>query len=172
MPTESDDDNHDQIVSTTTITGVTTAITPGASQTSLPASPTDHPDRPVNAKPTGTTEEESTPSSSTSSTATPSSWLPSIFPAFGMSSKTQIWVYGAVALIVLFCAAVGVYLFMARRKRLRNNSRDEWEFDLLEDEEAEGLTGGKTAGRNSERRLYALARHLFATGPAGLRAGR
>ena len=81
-----------------------------------------------------------------------------------MSSKTQIWVYGAVALIVLFCAAVGVYLFMARRKRLRNNARDEWEFDLLEDEEAEGLTSGKTAGKKGGKRRAGELYDAFAAG--------
>jgi len=35
---------------------------------------------------------------------------------------------------------------MARRKRLRNNPRDEWGFDLLEEDEAEGLAGNKGVG--------------------------
>lgn len=38
---------------------------------------------------------------------------------------------------------------MARRKRLRNNPRDEWEFDLLQEDEAEGLNGGAGGGRTA-----------------------
>jgi kexin len=151
MPDTHDDDDHDQIISsTTTIAGTTQAITPVPTPTSMMANPTDHPDRPINAKPSGT-EDESTPPSSTSSSApaestSASSWLPSFFPTFGVSSKTQIWIYGAAALILVFCAALGVYFYMARRKRLRNNPRDEWEFDLLEEDEAEGLNGGGRMG--------------------------
>lgn len=52
-------------------------------------------------------------------------------------------------------------MFMARRKRLRNNPRDEWEFDLLEEDEAEGLNGagkmgigGKRGGKRRAGELY------------------
>ena len=47
---------------------------------------------------------------------------------------------------------------MARRKRLRNNPRDEWEFDLLEDDEAEGLngTGTKKLSKGGKRRAGEL----------------
>ena len=31
--------------------------------------------------------------------------MPSIFPTFGVSKRTQIWIYGALTLIILFCAA-------------------------------------------------------------------
>lgn len=48
---------------------------------------------------------------------------------------------------------------MARRKRLRNNPRDEWEFDLLEDDEAEALAGNtemsmKKGGKRRAGELY------------------
>jgi kexin len=159
MPSEHDDDNHDQIISsTTTITGATTSVTPVPTQTTLMANPTDHPDRPT--KPTGTTEDEHTPTSTSSPAATTSasSWLPSFFPTFGVSAKTQIWIYGAGALILIFCTGLAVYIFMARRKRLRNNPRDEWEFDPLEGDETEGLTGGgkKGAKKGSKRRAGEL----------------
>jgi kexin len=150
MPDAHDDDDHDQIISSTTIAGTTQAITPLPTPTSLMTNPTDHPDRPINAKPSGTEDESTAPTSTSSSapetTTSASSWLPSFFPTFGVSSKTQIWIYGAAGLILIFCAALGVYLYMARRKRLRNNPRDVWEFDLLEEDEAEGLNGGGRTG--------------------------
>ena len=165
MPEETDDDNHADDIATTTIAGSTHSATavpvPSAPVASNPA---DHPDRPVNSKPTGATDEEVAPAPTVSNppaTSTPpSSWLPSFFPTFGVSSKTQIWIYGAAALILIFCVGLGVYLYMARRKRLRNNPRDEWEFDLIEDEEAEGLRGqGRVASgarRGSKRRAGEL----------------
>jgi kexin len=168
MPNDSDDDNHDQIISTTTIAGATTTLAPISTPTSVMTNPTDHPDRPVNAKPSGTTEDENTtPTSSGSPAATtsPSSWLPSFFPTFGVSPKTQIWIYGSAALIVAFCSAIGIYLFMARRKRLRNNPRDEWEFDLLEEDEAEGLNGGgKVGGKKGGKRRAGELYDAFAAG--------
>ena len=47
---------------------------------------------------------------------------------------------------------------MARRKRLRNNPRDEWEFDLLQEDEAEGLngTGTRKVGKGGKRRAGEL----------------
>jgi len=167
MPSEHDDDNHDQVISTTTIVGATTTIAPVSTQTNLMANPTDHPDRPINAKPSGTTEDENTPTSSGNPAATTSvsSWLPSFFPTFGVSSKTQIWIYGAAALIVIFCSALGIYFYMARRKRLRNNPRDDWEFNLLEEDEAEGLNGGgKVGGKKGGKRRAGELYDAFAAG--------
>ncbi|RDW75964.1 putative KEX1 protease [Coleophoma crateriformis] len=162
MPEETDDDNHAEIISTTTIAGTTTSITPPATATSLMANPTDHPDRPINAKPSGTDDETkptsatSTPSASPSATAA-SSWLPSFFPTFGVSAKTQVWIYGSLALILIFCSGLGVYFYIARRKRLLANPRDEWEFDLLEEDEAEGLNGtGRKGGAKNKRRAGEL----------------
>jgi kexin len=162
MPDEHDDDDHDKIISsTTTIAGTTQAITPVPTPTSIMANPTDHPDRPVNGKPSGTDDQTATPTSSAAPEATTSasSWLPSFFPTFGVSSKTQIWIYGAAALILVFCVALGVYFWMARRKRLRNNSRDDWDFDLLEEDEAEGLNTGRRSakvGKGGKRRAGEL----------------
>ena len=165
MPDEHDDDDHDKIISsTTTIAGTTQAITPVPAPTSIMTNPTDHPDRPVNAKPSDTDDQVATPIPSAAPAApaaatSASSWLPSFFPTFGVSSKTQIWIYGAAGLILVFCAALGVYFFLARRKRLRNNSRDEWEFDLLEEDETEGLNTGRRstkAGKGGKRRAGEL----------------
>ncbi|TVY18354.1 Kexin [Lachnellula arida] len=154
MPTEDQDDDHDQIISSTTsISGTTTSVDASVPTSSIPANPTDHPDRPT--KPTGATEEETTPTGTSTPSATTSSWLPSFFPTFGVGPKTQIWIYGAAALIIIFCCGLGVYLYMARRKRLLNNPRDEWEFDLLEEDEADVLNGGgKKGGKRRAGELY------------------
>ncbi|TVY56983.1 Protease KEX1 [Lachnellula cervina] len=153
MPTEDQDDDHDQIISSTTsISGSTTSVA-SIPTSSIPANPTDHPERPT--KPTGTTEEETTPTGTSAPSSTTSSWLPSFFPTFGVGPKTQIWIYGAAALIIIFCCGLGVYLYMARRKRLLNNPRDEWEFDLLEEDEADVLNGGgKKGGKRRAGELY------------------
>lgn len=168
MPNEEDDDNHD-VIATTTIAGEHTSVTPVPSPTSLESNPTDHPDRPVNAKPTGTTEEEeqSTATGEPTASATPSSWLPSFFPTFGVSSKTLIWIYGAVALIIAFCIGLGIYFYIARRKRLRNNPRDDYEFDIIRDDEAEGLTGhggGNVGTKGRGKRRAGELYDAFASG--------
>jgi kexin len=167
MPTEHDDDNHDEIA-TTTIAGTTQAVTPLPTATSLMSKPTDHPDRPVNSKPSGTAEEETSPTSATP-TPTPTdnkaSWLPSFFPTFGVSSKTQIWIYGSAVLILIFCAGLGVYFYLARRKRLLNNPRDEWEFEPLQGgDETEAVRGGAGAGKRGGRRRAGELYDAFAAG--------
>ncbi|KAH8905964.1 pheromone processing endoprotease KexB [Coniochaeta sp. PMI_546] len=162
MPTEEDDDNHAQI-STTTLPASTTTLPPdpAATETDLPTTTaSDHPDRPVNVKPTDTTSTSSTSSPTTSSapetsTTSGSTWLPSFLPTFGVSGRTQAWIYGALALIVIFCSGLGAYFWMARRKRLRNSARDDYEFELLDEEEAEGLNSGEkkgAAGKKGGRR--------------------
>lgn len=145
MPTEEDDDDHD-VIATTTIPPTTVTPPPGFhTPGELPSTtPTDHPDRPINSKPTGTLatgEEEATASSTPAS-----SWLPGFLPTFGVSPRTQAWIYASLALILAFCAGLGVYLYLARRRRLRNSPRDSYEFELLDEEEAEGLTAGGEKG--------------------------
>jgi kexin len=155
MPTEEDDNDHDQVSTTTTLPASTTTLTPdpATAEESLPSvTSSNHPDRPVNAKPTDTT---STPSSTTptssptissapeSTTTKGSTWLPSFLPTLGVSGRTQAWIYGALGLIVVFCSGLGAYFWMARRKRLRNSPRDDYEFEPLDEEEAEGLNSGE-----------------------------
>ncbi|EON64271.1 hypothetical protein W97_03502 [Coniosporium apollinis CBS 100218] len=169
LPSEHDDDDHDDIVSAPAHT-TTVAVPSGATLTGdLPANPSDHPDRPVKPGPTDATKpaqsDPTTPAtatvpfeapsnptkgSSTSGTAAPqesnsSSFLPSPFPTFGLSKRTQIWIYGSLALILVFCISLSVYLFLARRKRLRMAGRDDYEFEVLEDED-EGRGGGAGVG--------------------------
>jgi kexin len=140
MPTDEDDDNHDQIA-TTTVGATTTKVT-AAPTNSAPISqlPSDHPDRPT--KPTATSAaDQGSTSESPAATTSSTSWLPSFLS--NLSTKTQIWIYGALGLIVAFCAGLGAYLFLARRRRLRNSPRDDYEFELLDDEEeTRGLNGG------------------------------
>ncbi|KAH8679756.1 peptidase S8/S53 domain-containing protein [Tricladium varicosporioides] len=169
MPSEHDDDNHDQIISsTTTISGSTTSVSPVTQPSSILANPTDHPDRPTKPTTTATAAEDQTsPTTSSAPAATTtaaSSWLPSFFPTFGVGPKTQIWIYAALGLILIFCSGMGIYLYMARRKRLRNNPRDEWEFDLLEEDEAEGLNGNGTMNRRGGRRRAGELYDAFAAG--------
>ncbi len=169
MPSDEDDDDHNEIVSTTTIAGSTTTMEPVSAATSLMANPTDHPDRPTKPKPGDTEDEGAQPSGTTSgspaASTSASSWLPSFLPTFGVSSKTQIWIYGAAALIVVFCSGIGAYLYMARRRRLLQNPRDEWEFDLLQNDEAEGLNGGgKIGGKKGGKRRAGELYDAFAAG--------
>lgn len=161
MPTENDDDDH-----TITVPAATSTVSV-APTTALVANPTDHPDRPTKPTTPADTEDEDkkptqtgSPTSSTTPTSTSShsDWLPSFFPTFGVSAKTQIWIYGSIALILLFCVSLSVYLFLARRKRLRNNLREDYEFDLIDEDEAEGLTrgGNAQAGKKTKRRAGEL----------------
>lgn len=95
---------------------------------------------------------------SPSATATGGSkehFLPHYFPTFGVSKRTQIWIYGALAIIVLFCAGLGAYFFVQRRRRIRN-SRDAYEFDVLDDADAGASLTGAASGRRPRRRAGEL----------------
>ncbi|KAF2728915.1 hypothetical protein EJ04DRAFT_516306 [Polyplosphaeria fusca] len=162
MPTEHDDDDHDVLSDHPAHT--TSVSVPPESPTV--AVPSDHPERPVNQKPKPTATETSafeTPISATitaTATATassaPDNFLPSPFPTFGVSKRTQIWIYGALGLILIFCASLATYLFLARRKRLRE-SRDNYEFELVNDDDDDagartGMLAGQGGRRNRARR--------------------
>ena len=162
MPTDHDDEDHDVISAVVS----TTQVSAGAEETKEPINPTDHIHRPVNAKPTpgssSTAASTTSPSLGASATASSSAiatskehFLPHYFPTFGVSKRTQIWIYGALAIILLFCAGLGTYFFVQRRKRIRN-SRDAYEFDVLGDADAgTGLTGA-AGGRRPRRRAGEL----------------
>jgi kexin len=157
LPTEHDDDDHN--ATTTAPAHTTSVILP--TETSTPSDvPSDLPTRPVNQKPTTTAGFEppstATATSSASATSVPENFLPSPFPTFGMSKRTQIWIYGSIALIIVFCASLGTYLFLARRKR-KNNSRDAYEFEVLEDADDEdgartGMLSGTAGGKKRAKR--------------------
>ena len=149
MPTEEDDDNH-AVISTITAPASTTTVAPdpAATESKTLVIPTDHPDRPVNSKPSqtsGSPKPSATQDEQAAETSA-STWLPSFLPSFGVSASTQAWIYGSLALIIVFCSGLGIYLWIARRKRLRNNARDNYEFELLDEEEAEGLASGEKRG--------------------------
>jgi kexin len=161
MPTEHEDDDHDV---ESAIVGTTT-LPPTSSATELPAQPTDHIDRPVNAKPTTTASvsptaiSESPTSTSTaeaSSSPTHSSYIPSIFPTFGVSPRTQIWIYGAASVIIIFCVALGVFYCVWRRRRART-SRADYEFEMLDDHDVAAgapLSGAKRRTKRRGGELY------------------
>jgi kexin len=165
LPDEHDDDHEVAEVPVST-----TSLLPTPSQTDLPATPSDHIDRPINAKPsnqasattsidTPTSVATSTPTTSPTPTHTPSeSFLPSFFPTFGVSKRTQIWIYGSFGLIAVFCCALGVYFFVQRKKRLRNNPRDDYEFEALDDHDDDGGGGmnGHAGGKRAKRRAGEL----------------
>ncbi|KAL6715845.1 pheromone processing endoprotease [Lecanora helva] len=162
MPTEHDDDDHDVVSAPPS----SITVDPGPTQTGdLPANPTDHQHRPINAKPTTQKPDQasasSTASPSSSSTSLPdvppeedksdTNFLPHYFPTFGVSKRTQIWIYGAVGIIILFCAVLGTYMFIQRRKR-RRSEREEYEFEALEEDDmlnggGRGGAGGRGKGR-------------------------
>jgi kexin len=152
IPTEHDDDDHDRIDDHPA--HITSVSIPSGTKPTMTAVPSDHIDRPVNQKPSQTQANEAqmatsaaTPSPSVS--AAPSeNFLPNPFPTFGVSKRTQIWIYGALSLIIVFILGLGAYLFVARRKRLRD-SRDSYEFEVLDDVEDREDTGmlGAAAGR-------------------------
>lgn len=175
MPKEDDDDDHDVMTAVPSFV----SVNPVAGETDLPANPTDHQHRPVNAKPTGnakptSSSPETTPipsvSASASATATSlpseppeedkdsSHFLPHYFPTFGVSKRTQVWIYGAFAIIVLFCAGLGTYFFVQRRKR-RRSEREDYEFEMLDDEDVavNGGVGGKKKGRRAGELYDAFA---------------
>ena len=153
IPTEHDDDDHDKIYDHP---AHTTSVALPSSTPTVTANPSDHPDRPVNQKPTGTSGASQTISAtaSPSASATPENenLLPSIFPTFGVSRRTQIWIYGSLSLIIIFVAGLGAYFYIARRKQ-QKSSRDAYEFEVLddvEDREETGMLSG--AGTNKKGR--------------------
>lgn len=152
MPTEEDDNDH-ALVATTSLPAATTSIEhPAQATDNQPAvTPSDHPDRPTKVKPSdGATPAETgaatgTQDAAASATTSPSNWV-SWLPSFG---KAGVWVYGAIALIAVFCSALGIWFYI--RKRRNSSARDEYDFEPLNEDETEGLNGEK---RTRGRELY------------------
>ncbi|KAK5732461.1 pheromone processing endoprotease [Elasticomyces elasticus] len=161
MPSEHDDDDHDDMHIPTV--GTTSVAVP--TETGSPeGNPDDHQHRPVNSKhpvtatatPTSSAASSSTPASTTlppntgdekvedpdkptpTSSATPTSTsmsehlLPHIFPTFGVTKKTQVWIYGSITLISIFLCALGGYYLHVRRKKKRWMSRDDYGFEMVD----------------------------------------
>jgi kexin len=155
IPDEHDDDDHDKIDDHPAHT--TSVSVPAGPKPTMTSIPSDHPDRPVNQKPSqtlanGAQTAQASPLPTISSLPS-ENFLPNPFPTFGVSKRTQIWIYGALTLIIIFIAGLGTYLFIARRKRMRD-SRDAYEFEVLDDVEDREDTGmlGAAAGRKKRAR--------------------
>ena len=161
MPDEHDDDHE---VATAIVTTTSISADPGLHSTPPPGNPTGHIDRPTKPRPsdgpsatddgtpTATAEPDSTASTAPDATHTYSdSFLPSFFPTFGVSKKTQIWIYGSLGLIIVFCAGLGVYFLVQRRKRL-NSTRDGYEFEMVntEDEDEAARKGLRRPRRGGD----------------------
>jgi len=172
LPAEGDDDDHEVVSAAPSFVSVNLGPTDTAE---LPANPTDHQHRPVNAKPTaGQTTSGASSSATTTATASGTAlpdipqeedekdthFLPHYFPTFGVSKRTQIWIYGAFGIIAIFCAGLGTYSFVQRRKR-RRSEREEYEFEALEEEDGmlngNGAAGGRKKGRRAGELYDAFA---------------
>ncbi|KAF2482338.1 peptidase S8/S53 domain-containing protein [Neohortaea acidophila] len=143
MPGRHDDDNHDVVETQTATVGTTTVSAPTVTG-EPPGNPDDHQHRPVNSKPTiTTTSVPATPTPTFPPTAdenadepTPTSnpaFLPRPFPTFGVSKRTQVWIYGAITLILIFLAALGGWALYVRRKRKRR--WDDYAFEMVDHED-------------------------------------
>lgn len=166
MPEEDEGENQDIVsanVSTATISTV-------SGEMGL-ANPTGHISRPINAKPTYTVNPTPAESSglfppSANPTASPiatqttmsgsaDNFLPHYFPTFGVSKRTQIWIYGALAIIILFCTGLGIYFYVQHKERLLE-TQEEYDFDILDgDDGRAGATSG-TKGRRAKKRAGEL----------------
>ena len=165
MP-EDEDENQDTISAEVS----TATISTGSGEIGL-ANPTGHISRPINAKPTynvnPTTTKLSglvspTANTKTSPIATPTkmpgsadNFLPHYFPAFGVSKRTQIWIYGALAIIILFCVGLGIYFYVQHRQRLLEN-QEEYDFDVLDGDDGEAGLNPGNKGRRAKKRAGEL----------------
>jgi len=178
LPTEEDDIDHDEDVVPAPVKTTTHGDTHPTGDPE--GNPADHIDRPVNVKPTDSTSTTTTASSSSStSTSSPipdlddeeksHNLLPSIFPTFGVSKGKQIWIYGALGLIISFCICLTIWYIITKRRRARNN-RDEYEFEMLDEDEAKddgatsGLIGRGDAGGSKNKRRAGELYDAFAEG--------
>lgn len=147
----------------------TTSIAPAPTKTAPPGNPDEHHDRPVNQKPPEPQPTDSsdkfpleelessngtatTPSPSPSATPSSDNHLSSYLPTFGASKRTQIWIYASLAMIIVFFIGLGVFFQLQRLKRRRTTPQDDYEFEMIEDEdEMEAMNGsGRTQRRGGE----------------------
>lgn len=163
MPEEDEGENQEIMSASVSMATISTA----SGEVGL-ANPTDHISRPINAKPTSTgdpttTELTGLASPSDKTTASPpttilgsaDNFLPHYFPTFGVSKRTQIWIYGALAIIVLFCAGLGIYFYVQHRQRTLEN-QEEYEFDILDGDDGKVGLVPATKGRRTKKRAGEL----------------
>lgn len=171
MPNRHDDDDHD-VVETQTASVGTTSVSVPTETGRPPGPPDDHQHRPVNHKPSKTkgngeskptkppppTEDEEVKPTSTAG-SDDSSFLPRPFPTFGVSKRTQIWIYGALALILAFLAGLGGWWWYMRRKKQRWMGRDDYGFEMVDHDDDDGApppvngnyANGGLGGRRKKR---------------------
>ncbi|KAK5172104.1 pheromone processing endoprotease [Saxophila tyrrhenica] len=168
LPKAHDDDDHD-VVHTETASAHTTSVAVPTETGKPPGNPDDHQHRPVNGKisttkttaqptPTPTTSQDdvASPSPSPTETESSSNFLPRPFPTFGASKRTQIWIYGALALILAFLAALGGWWYWMRRKK-RWMERDDYGFEMVDrEDEDEGVPLANGFGKQRKRRAGEL----------------
>lgn len=158
LPDEHDDDHPYEVAHV-----ATTSVKPGPVKTDSPPTtrPADHIDRPVNQKPgatavadkatTATTTSIGSATASPTTTEVPDNHLFSHLPTFGASKRTQIWIYASLAMIIVFFIGLGVYFQLQRLKRRRTTPHDDYEFEMIDDEdEAMPMTGMRTQRRGGE----------------------
>jgi kexin len=159
LPNESDDNDHEVISATPSTTSITLPTPP---PTTPPTS--SHPTRPAIPKPSTDAGDQASTSPPTTTGSPENSgqgtndesdqFLPSPFPTFGLSKRTQIWIYAALSLILLFVIALAAYYCVQRRRRLRN-ARDEYAFEMVggDDEyDLDGSVGVRGTTRSARRR--------------------
>ncbi|KAJ5976053.1 Proprotein convertase P [Penicillium waksmanii] len=157
-----DDHDHDHPYEEAHV--ATTSVQPGPTKTATPTNPDDHHDRPINQKPSQSSEAypaveldaTETDAASTTASATPTSTAASdsklahFLPSFGASKRTQVWIYASLAMIIVFFIGLGVYFQLQRVKRRRTSAQDDYDFEIIEDEdEMHPMAGG--AGRTQRR---------------------
>ncbi|KAF8469631.1 peptidase S8/S53 domain-containing protein [Kalaharituber pfeilii] len=153
---------------TSTASVHTTSIQHTSTSEAPLSTPSDHIERPVNSKPKPSESSNSVePTDAASNTSIDPAlantdlnndrpqFLPSFLPTFGVSGKTQGWIYGALVIIVLFIAGVAIYLCVQRRKRRATSSN--YEFAVLEDDDYDG-EGAMPGGSNRRRAAVGTGR--------------
>lgn len=80
------------------------------------------------------------------------------FPTFGVSKRTQIWIYAAIGLILVFCIGLLCWLLRARRRLQRNRTaRDEYTFEMVgDDDDDDDAPANGTVRRKRGRRAGEL----------------
>lgn len=184
MPTEHDDDEHDSEVGTPTTTSIEPTGTPDeaenpedhldrpvnvktsysssstAAAATTASSSTAAFEAPVLATPTGAVDADEDDFDNDDegldgeTQSASDNFLPSPFPTFGVSKRTQVWIYGSAGLIAIFCISLGAYFWVARRRRQRALARENYEFQELNSEDDEAGAGPRRGPRRRAGELY------------------
>lgn len=176
MPTDQDDDDHDvYVVPTQTVSAHTTFVAHPTNVHGEPAgNPTDHPNRPVKPpntpKPTateapGAAEGDKQDAAEPTASASPDDnrYLPHIFPTFGVSAKTQNWIYGTIILILLFLTGLAAWIVSVRWKKAKRRNFAEFEMVNQDDTDesaplaAKGRAHGKARNKKGNELYNAFA---------------